>query len=64
MEGEILNLDAFLLEAGKEIFGHIEASSRSGGAAKFVAPNGLIAFYIVGSCVTMEIGRKWNVAMI
>ena len=62
VEGEILNLDAFGLELGDEIFGHVEAGGRSGGGAVFFSPNGLVAFDVGLGGIAVHVRWKRNVA--
>ena len=64
MKGEVFNLDAFLLEARKEVFGHVKASGWRSGAAELLSPNSLITLNVIGSGVAVKIRWKWNVAMI
>ena len=57
MEGEILDLNAFVLEFLYKRLGHIEAGGWCSGRAELFSPNGLIAFNIVGIGVAVEVGR-------
>ncbi len=64
VESKIFDLDVFGLKFFDEFFGHIETGGWGSGGAKLFSPNGLITLNVVLVSVTVEVWRKWNVAVI
>ena len=64
MEGEIFDLDAFVLELLDKFFGHVKAGGWGSGRTELFSPDGLIAFDVFFVGVAVEIGRKGNIAVI
>ncbi len=64
MEGEVFDLDTFVLELFNKFFSHIEAGGWGGGRTEFFGPDGLVAFDVIFVGVAVKIGRKRNIAVI
>ena len=64
VESKIFDLNVFGLKFFDEFFGHIETGGWGSGGAKLFSPNGLITLNVVLVSVTVEVWRKWNVAVI
>ena len=64
MEGEIFDLDAFVLELLDKFFSHVKTGGWCGGGAEFFGPDGLIAFDVFFVGVAMKVRRTGDIAVI